>query len=67
MYAVLDRKDVKALNRIDKRRRMKYDKRAKENLDAKELRAEREEVGEAEVRYARQLSRPAHRDVAGHR
>lgn len=67
MYATLDKKTVKALNRLDKRRRMKYDGKHKEGHRAEELRAEREEVGEAEVRYARELSGPAHRNIASHR
>jgi len=67
MYATLDKRAVKALNRLDKRRRMKYDGKHKEGQRAEELRAAREEVGEAEVRYARQLPGPAHRYAAGHR
>lgn len=67
MYAVLDKRTVKALNRLDKRRRMKYDARHKEYEDAEELRAAREEVGEAQGRYEGQLSRAHHRHYAGHR
>jgi hypothetical protein len=67
MYATLDKRTVKALNRLDKRRRMKYDGKHREGYRAEELRAEREEVGEAEVRYARELSRPAHRYATSNR
>lgn len=48
MYANLDRHDVKALNRLDKRRKMKY--------HAKELRAKREEVEASEGRHENELS-----------
>jgi len=67
MYAALDRHSIKQLNRLDKRRRMKYDTRHKENTSAEELRATREEVGEAEVRYAGELSWAAHRNPTTHR
>jgi len=49
MYANIDKHDVKALNRLDKRRKMKY--------HAKELRAAREEVEAPEGRYEDELSR----------
>lgn len=67
MYSQLDRHDVKALNRIDKRRRMKYDARRKENDSAEELRAARREVGQAEERYEGQQSRLAHRYASNYR
>ena len=67
MRAYLSRQDIKALNRLDKRRRMKYDGRHKERLDAEELGATREEVEGSQERYARQFSRPRHRHVADYR
>ncbi len=67
MYAALNRKDIKALNRLDKRRRMKYDARHKETASAEELRAEREEVEATEGRHARELTWPHHGHSASHR
>jgi len=81
MYSDLDRRDIKALNRIDKRRRMKYDERVVERetnrrahyqdglreQHAKELRGERREVGEAQERHEGQRSRPAHRYAPAYR
>lgn len=67
MYATLDKRTVKALNRLDKRRRMKYDGRHKEGNRAEELRAERGEVDGPEGRYEGQLSRSAHRYATSHR
>lgn len=61
MYASLTRRDIKALNRLDKRRRMKYDGRHKERFNAEELGSQREEVEAPEGRHARELPGFDHR------
>ena len=67
MYANIDRHDVKALNRLDKRRRMKYDAHKKGKRNAEELRAEREEVDTAEGRHEDELSWAYDSNLTGYR
>lgn len=63
MYAMLNRRDIKEFNRLDKRRKMKYD--GKRN--AEELRAKRSEVEAPEGRYESQLSRAYDGNPPSHR
>jgi len=55
MYANIDRHDVKALNRLDKRRKMKYDEHKKGKRNAEALRTAREEVEAPEGRNEDEL------------
>jgi len=65
MYAreALTRKDIKALNRLDRRRKMKYNGKH----DAEELRTTREEVEGTAFVYEDERKGPHHRHPSYHR
>jgi len=62
VYAEIDKQTMKALNRVDKRRKMKY-----RGWHAEELRFQREEAEVPEDRYEGQRPRASNGHPAYHR